>query len=100
MCVFFFFLHTESTFEDTVSIFKDKHYEHGPRLYDSTQRRLLIQPKDKHKIVTFFFFFLATVLSQWNFSHGKCGLLSPKNASCDRVALPNLRCMLGVLVFP
>ena len=21
-------------------------------------------------------------------------------ASCDRVALPNLRCMLGVLVFP
>ena len=41
-----------------------------------------------------------TVLSQWIFSNGKFGLLSPEKASCDRVALPNLRCMLGVLVFP
>ena len=38
-----------------------------------------------------------TVLSHWDFSHEKFGLLSPGKASCDRVALPNLRCMLGVL---
>ena len=30
----------------------------------------------------------------------KFGLLSLGKASCDRVALPNIRCMLGVLVFP
>ena len=36
-----------------------------------------------------------TVLSQWDFSRGKFGLLSPGKASCDRVALPSLRCMLG-----
>ena len=46
------------------------------------------------------FFFLTTVLSQWYFSHGKFWLLSPGKANCDRVALPNLRCMLGVSVFP
>ena len=48
----------------------------------------------------FFFFFFATVLSQWDFSHGKFGLPSLRKASCDRVALSNLRCKLGVLVFP
>ena len=32
--------------------------------------------------------------------HGNFGLLSPGKASCDRVAQPDLRCMLGVLVFP
>ena len=37
------------------------------------------------------FRFLTTVLSPWNFSHRKSRLLSPENASCDRVALPNLR---------
>ena len=46
---------------------------------------------------TFFLLLLfTTVLSQWEFSHGKFGLLSPGKASCDRVALPNLLCMLGV----
>ena len=44
--------------------------------------------------------FLTTVLSQWDFAHGKFGLLSPGKASGDRVALPNLRCMLSALVFP
>ena len=51
----------------------------------------------------FFFFFLGgelTVLSHWDFSHGKFGSFSRRNASCDGIALPNLRCMLGVLVFP
>ena len=38
-----------------------------------------------------------TVLSQWDFSYGKFGLLSLGKASCDRVALPKLQCMLGVL---
>ena len=42
----------------------------------------------------------ANVLPEWDFSHGKFGLPSPEKASCDRVALPNLRYMLGVLVFP
>ena len=51
--------------------------------------------------VTFFFTLLfTTVLSQWNFSHGKFGLPSPGKASCNSVALPNLQGMLGVLVFP
>ena len=40
-----------------------------------------------------------TVLSQWDFPHGKFGLLPPGKASCDRIALPKLLCMLGVLVF-
>ena len=43
--------------------------------------------------------FLATVLSHWDFFHGKFGLLSLGKASCDEVALPNLQCTLGVLVF-
>ena len=30
----------------------------------------------------------------WDFSQGKFGSLSLKIASCDRVALPNLRCMI------
>ena len=42
---------------------------------------------------------IITVLCQWDFSHGKFELPSPGKAICDRVALPNLRCMLGVLVF-
>ena len=41
-----------------------------------------------------------TLLSQWNFSQGKFGLPSLGKATCDRVAIPNLRCMLGVLAFP
>ena len=47
----------------------------------------------------YFFFYLLLlftfVLSQWDFPYEKFGLLS-----CHRVALPNLRCMLGILVFP
>ena len=45
---------------------------------------------------SFLLLLFTTVLSQWEFSHGKFGLLSPGKASCDRVALPNLLCMLGV----
>ena len=48
----------------------------------------------------FLSFFFTTVLSQWDFSHGKFRLPSRGKISCDRVVLPNLRCMLGVLVFP
>ena len=48
----------------------------------------------------FTFIFLTTVLSQWDFSHGKFGFPFPGKAGCDRVALPNLGRMLGVLVFP
>ena len=43
--------------------------------------------------------FLTTVLSHWDFSHGKFGSNSQEKARCDRVALPKLRCTLGVLVF-
>ena len=55
-----------------------------------------------HNRDQFYFFFLlfTTVLSQLDFSHAKYRLPSPGKASCDRVALPNLRCMLGVLLFP
>ena len=40
------------------------------------------------------------LLSQWDFSQKKFGLPFLGKASCNRVALPNLRCKLGVLVFP
>ena len=49
---------------------------------------------------TFAVSFNCIVLSQWDFCHGKFGLLSLGKASFDRVALPNLLCMLVVLVFP
>ena len=45
------------------------------------------------------YFYRTTVLSHWDFSPGKFGLLSPGKVSCDRVAVLHLRCMLGVLVF-
>ena len=48
----------------------------------------------------FDFIFYTNVLSQWDFSYGEFGLPSPGKASCDRVALPNLGCMLGALVLP
>ena len=39
---------------------------------------------------TFFFLFLFTLCCpNGNFSHGKFGSLSPRKASCNRVALPN-----------
>ena len=41
-----------------------------------------------------------SVLTQWDFSHGKFRLPFPEKSSCNRVELPNLGCMLGVLVFP
>ena len=47
-----------------------------------------------------FFFGVRIVSSHLDFSHGVFGSLSPGKASYDRVALPNLRCMLDVLVFP
>ena len=37
---------------------------------------------------------------QWDVSNGKFRLPSPGKASCDGVALPNLGCMLGALMFP
>ena len=62
--------------------------------------------EDNRRLVTFSssssffpltFSLFITVLSQWDFSHGKFGLRSLGKASCDRVALSNLRGMLGVL---
>ena len=47
-----------------------------------------------------FFVFFTTVLSQWDFFHGKFKLPSLEKASYNRVTLPNLGCMLDVLVFP
>ena len=53
---------------------------------------------------------LGTLETFWDYSQLYCssrislmenpGCFPPGKASCDRVALPNLRCMLGVLVFP
>ena len=45
-------------------------------------------------------FFVFNLLCQKDFSYGKFLFPSPGKASCDRVALPNLRCMVGVSVFP
>ena len=50
-------------------------------------------------LFNFFFLLFTTVLSQWDFSHGKFGLPFMWKTSGDRVALPNLGCMLGVIVF-
>ena len=59
------------------------------------------------KILFSFFFFIyifccdfSQLLCQLDFSHGKFGSPSPGKASSDRVALPNLRCMLDDWVFP
>ena len=41
-----------------------------------------------------------TALSHRDFSQRKFGLISLGKASYDRDVLPNLRCMLGVLVCP
>ena len=55
-------------------------------------------------ILLFFFFYLFFFFLHFlwlcDFSHRKFGLPSLGKARCDRVALPNLRCMLGVWVFP
>ena len=50
-------------------------------------------------VITFFTFtFFTQLYCLSGISHmGNSG--APGKASCDRVALPNLRCMLGVLVF-
>ena len=65
----------------------------------SVQRRHL---KGTSSLRTYYFSILlfTIVLSQWDFFHGKFRLPSLGKASCDRVMLPNLWCMLGVLVSP
>ena len=68
-------------------------------------RTQLTEKTEKHtrqKLHDFFFFFFTiftTVLSQWDFSHQKFRVPSLGKASCNRVVLPNLECMLGVFVF-
>ena len=49
--------------------------------------------------VFFLLIFFQLFCPKWDFSHGKFGWLSPGKASCDRVKLPYLRCILGVLEF-
>ena len=44
----------------------------------------------------FLFIYFTAVLSHWDFSLGKFGFPIPGKASCDRVALLNLRCRRGV----
>ena len=56
--------------------------------------------KPRSAVTLFVNTFFTTVLSQYDFSHGKLRLLFSGKASCNRVALPNLLCILGVLVFP
>ena len=53
-----------------------------------------IKPSEHFEVKFLSFNFESDIL------HWKFGLLSPVKASCDRIALPNLRWMLGVLVFP
>ena len=47
----------------------------------------------------FIMFPFTTVLSLSEFSHGNFGSLPSWKASRNRVALPNLQCKLGLLVF-
>ena len=62
---------------------------------------LLINRHFLFSFLFFFFFFFGGVvmLFYWDFSHGKFGLLSLGKAGCNRVVLPNLQWMLGVLAF-
>ena len=50
-------------------------------------------------VLSFFTFTCYNCIAQVGFLPWEIRV-SPGTASCDRVALPNLRCMLGVLVFP
>ena len=50
----------------------------------------------KNCLLFLLFTFFTTVLSHLDFSHGEFGLPSLGKASCDRVALLNLRCMCWV----
>ena len=50
----------------------------------------------QHLLFSLSFLLFATVLSKWDFSHGKFGLPSLGKASCKRVAQPYLGCMLGI----
>ena len=47
-----------------------------------------------------FIYYVTTVLYHRDLSHGKFRLFSPGKANCDRVALLNQPCKLGVLVLP
>ena len=54
-------------------------------------------------IFYFFYFFYKHCCPNGNFSHWKIGSLAPRKSSCNRVTLPNpnqLKCMLGLFVFP
>ena len=47
-------------------------------------------------MISFKKIFFKQLSSHWDFSHGKFGLLSLGKGSCDRVAPPNLPCILVV----
>ena len=47
-------------------------------------------------IFIYIFFSSNNCIVPLGFLDRKFGFLSPEKASCDRVALPNLQCMLGV----
>ena len=62
-------------------------------------RRRLVCGRNSFTFYIYIFFF-TSVLPQWDLFHRKFGLSSLRKVSCDRVALPNPRCLLGVSVFP
>ena len=64
------------------------------------ERPLFFQIKPTLSVRLFFWGGYTIVLSYWDFAQGKVRLLYQGKASCDRVMLPNLWYMLGVLVFP
>ena len=85
----------ESIFNDSGLDDGDQRYQGGKNKnkWDNTQK--------KTKFFVFFIcLFFFSVLSHLDFFHGKFGSLSSEKTSCYRVALSNIRCMLGVLVFP
>ena len=65
----------------------------------STSERMLTSEVPALLLYFIYFFTLLFEFLQL-YSNVKFGLLSTGIASCDRVALPNLRCMLVVLVLP
>ena len=76
----------------------------SPSLFAKYNRIHGVLPSNRHNcsrnVGYFDFVFITTVLSHSDFSPiGKVGLISAGKASCDRVMLPNIQCMLDILMF-
>ena len=74
-----------------IQLFYTKKQQQGESCAGKMKHHILISPFPLFILLPLLdFFFLTTVLSQWDFSHGKFGLQSPGKASFDTVTLPKL----------